>query len=192
MDEFLDIVSDQDEVIGLESRAIIHQTGLQHRCVHIFLFTRDGRLLIQKRSPARSAYPSAWDGSVSEHVKAGESYAEAAARGLKEELGVYGLDLQPLITFRMNYGPNDNEISMLFRGQVDPAAVIFDPVEIEKVGYLYGGQLLKFIQDGNEAVCSWFANIIRWYSGEKEKLQILQIYNPDHLFAMEQGNFSMD
>ncbi|MBM3125889.1 MAG: NUDIX domain-containing protein [Chloroflexi bacterium] len=190
MDEFLDIVNDEDEIIGRESRAVVHQKGLQHRGVHVLLFTQDKRLLIQQRSADRKAYPSEWDLSVSEHVKAGEEYADAAIRGLSEELGLHNIDLQPLITFRMNYGPNDNEISTLFRGEVDPAAVVFDPVEIGQIEYLKRGQLLKLIHDGNKVVCGWFANIIRWYSGEKEKLQILRIHNPVQIFEAEHGDSS--
>ena len=64
MDELLDIVDDNDDVIGQELRSIIHQRGLQHRGVHVFLFTGDGKLLVQKRSKDRAASPSAWDCSI--------------------------------------------------------------------------------------------------------------------------------
>src|SRR5690349_8258293 len=136
MDELLDIVSDEDIVTGQEQRSRVHQLGLQHRGVHVFLFTRDGKMLIQKRSADRTASPSLLDCSISEHVKAGESYLEAAIRGLQEEMGVSGIDLKPLFKLRMKYGLNDNEISLLYEGVVDPAKVRFDPVEIESIQYL--------------------------------------------------------
>ena len=71
-----------------EMRSVVHQKGLQHRGVHVFLFNEQGEMLIQKRSADRANSPSLLDCSVSEHVKAGENYLEAAARGLKEEMGV--------------------------------------------------------------------------------------------------------
>ena len=77
-DELLDIVNNEDIVTGQEMRSTVHQLGLQHRGVHVFLFTRDGKILVQKRSADRAASPSALDCSVSEHVKAGESYLDAA------------------------------------------------------------------------------------------------------------------
>ncbi len=100
MEEYLDVINQTDVVLRQETRTAVHAQGLWHRGVHVFLFTPDGRLLIQKRSAARSAYASLWDGSVSEHVRAGEGYVEAAQRGLKEELGVEGIVLEPLVKFR--------------------------------------------------------------------------------------------
>jgi isopentenyl-diphosphate delta-isomerase len=185
MDEFLDIVDNDDLVTGRELRSVVHQLGLQHRGVHIFLFTTDGRILIQKRSADRSAYPSMWDGSVSEHVKAGESYLNAAIRGIKEELNLTGLDLKPLITFKMNYGPNDNEISRLYRGTVDPTKVKFDPVEIEQIDYTSERQLMEMIKEGKETICGWFVQMIRWSQGEDSELQILKIHSKQLLFADE-------
>src|SRR3990172_551320 len=148
MDELLDIVNDEDIVMSQEMRSKVHQLGLQHRGVHVFLFTQDGRLLIQKRSKGRSQYPSMWDCSVSEHVKAGESYLEAAIRGTREEMGLTQVDIQPLVMFKMNYGPNDNEISTLYRGIVDPQDVVFDPSEIDEIDYLTQKQLLQKLSAG--------------------------------------------
>ena len=123
MDELLDIVDDKDNIAGQEMRSTVHQLGLQHRGAHVFLFTRAGKMLVQKRSADRAASPSMLDCSVSEHVKAGESYFDAALRGMKEEMGVDGIEIDPLVTFRMNYGINDNEISRLFKGIVDPESL---------------------------------------------------------------------
>ncbi|MEW6402335.1 MAG: NUDIX domain-containing protein [Chloroflexota bacterium] len=178
-DELLDIVNNEDIVIGQEMRSKVHQLGLQHRGVHVFLFTQDGQLLIQKRSKDRAQYPSAWDCSVSEHVKAGESYLEAAIRGAREEMGVTQIELQPLVTFRMNYGPNDNEISTLYRGIVDPQNVAFDPVEIDEIAYLNKEQLLEKIDAGKEVFCRWFVQMVRWAEDQESDLQVLKLYAND-------------
>jgi len=53
MEELFDIVDDEDQVIGLETRSTAHRLGLQHRGAHVFLFTPDGKLLVQKRSADR-------------------------------------------------------------------------------------------------------------------------------------------
>ena len=163
-DELLDIVTEEDIVTHRAMRSVAHAQGLWHRGVHVFLLTRDGELLIQLRSKVRAQYPSVWDGSVSEHVKAGESYREAARRGLLEELGVEGIDVQPLVKFRMNYGPNDNEISTLFKGAVDPDRVRFDPGEIAQVDYLSLDKLLELMRRGDVAFSYWFIQLLRWYT----------------------------
>ena len=174
-DELLDVVNDDDLVTGQEMRSVVHARGLQHRGVHIFLFTPAGRLLVQRRSKDRSAYPSLLDGSVSEHVQAGEDYLTAALRGMREEMGLERVHLQPVITFRMNYGPNDNEVSRLFQGFVDPALVKFDTAEIEQIAYYSLTELLEQMENGEEAFCRWFIQIMRWATGKPSELNVLKI-----------------
>lgn len=173
MDELLDIVNDKDIVIDQQMRSIVHQLGLQHRGVHVFLFTRDGKMLIQKRSPDRAASPSMLDCSVSEHVKAGESYLNAAIRGMKEELGVDGVEIKPLVKFKMNYGINDNEISTLYEGIVDPATVKFDPIEIENVGYYSLEEIQQIVKYEDTKFCRWFVEILNWYFRKPARLIVL-------------------
>lgn len=136
IEEMLDVVNDEDMIIGQESRLLVHEKGLQHRGVHVFLFTVDGKMLVQKRSADRASSPSLLDCSVSEHVQAGESYLEAAMRGMKEELGVEGIEIKPLGTIKMEYGPNDNEISRIYEGRVIPNQIRFDAVEISEIRYM--------------------------------------------------------
>jgi len=169
-DELLDIVNDKDFVTRQEMRSTVHKLGLQHRGVHVFLFTRDGKMLVQKRSADRAASPSALDCSVSEHVKAGESYLNAAMRGMKEEMGVDGIEIKELVKFRMNYGTNDNEISTVYEGIVDPAAVKFDPVEIEEINYYSVDELQEMIESGNVKFCGWFVELLNWYLEKPAKM----------------------
>ena len=173
-DELFDTIEEDDNVIGQEMRSVVHQRGLWHRGVHVFLFTSEGKLLIQQRSKDRVQSPLALDCSVSEHVKAGEDYYGAAVRGLKEEMGVEGIDLELLIKFRMNYGPNDNEISQLYRGVVDPDAVRFDPVEIERIDYYSPDELKDMLENEDHNFSYWFEQIFLWYLGRPSALHILK------------------
>ena len=175
-DELFDVIDDEDNVISQEMRSVVHQRGLWHRGVHVFLFNYDGKLLVQQRSQDRVQAPLALDCSVSEHVKAGEDYSEAAVRGLKEEMGVEGIDLQLLVKFKMNYGPNDNEISVLYRGFVDPTLVKFDPVEIERIDYYSLDELRELPGIANHNFSYWFKQILQWYLGEPSALEVLESY----------------
>jgi len=166
-DELLDIVNDEDIVVDQQMRSAVHEFGLQHRGVHVFLFTTDGKMLVQKRSADRAASPSMLDCSVSEHVKAGESYLEAAIRGMKEEMGMDGIEVKPLVKFRMNYGVNDNEISMLYEGVVDPVKVKFDPIEIEEIYYYSVDELQEMLNEDEGKFCGWFVELLSWYTGKR-------------------------
>jgi len=87
-DEWFEVVNERDEVIGRETRRVVHATGLWHRAVHVLVFNRAGQVFLQKRSMKKDLSPGLWDSSCSGHVDAGEDYDTAAVRELGEEIGV--------------------------------------------------------------------------------------------------------
>lgn len=90
-DEMFDVVDEKNQVIGQERRAVVHARHLRHRAVHIFVFNRHGELWLQRRSHLKDKHPLAWDSSAAGHLDAGETYAIAVERELKEELGIAAL-----------------------------------------------------------------------------------------------------
>jgi len=65
-----------------------------HICVGALL-RRDGRILLGKRAATRAWYPDVWD-IPGGHCEPGETYDEALARELCEEIGVTALTWEPL------------------------------------------------------------------------------------------------
>lgn len=86
--ERFDVVDEHDRAIGVESRGVVHATGLRHRAIHIFVFNGRGELFLQKRSPWKDKHPGKWDSSAAGHLDSGEEYTAAARRELLEELGI--------------------------------------------------------------------------------------------------------
>ena len=86
--ELLDVVNEDDEIIGVKTRGEIHALGLMHRSVHILVFNSQGQLFIQKRSMSKDNAPGLWDSSAAGHVDSGEEYHSCAIRELGEELGI--------------------------------------------------------------------------------------------------------
>jgi isopentenyl-diphosphate delta-isomerase type 1 len=86
--EYLEVVDEDNQVIGIADRQEIHAKGLRHRSVHIFIFNTKGELYLQKRSPHKDQYPEHWDTSAAGHTDPGETPIEAAQRELLEELGL--------------------------------------------------------------------------------------------------------
>jgi isopentenyl-diphosphate delta-isomerase type 1 len=171
--EWLDVVDEENCVTGRETRHTVHQRGLWHRGVHVFLFTSDGRLLVQRRSQAQDTYPGALDCSVSEHLRAGESYRAAAVRGLREELGLEALRLRRLVQFRMAYGPNDNMINELYEDIYDGELPAVDRREIAGIAYHTLPELEEMQAAGQIPFSSWFVQLLRWYAGRPSALQVL-------------------
>ena len=90
-----------------------------------------------------------------------------------EEMGVEEIALELLVKFKMNYGPNDNEISELYKGSIDPARVNFDPVEIERIDYYSLTELQEMLGNENHNFSYWFEQILQWYLGNPSALYIL-------------------
>lgn len=88
MEEYLDIIDDEDIVIGSAPYSEVHAKNLRHRIVHVFVINKKQEFLLQLRSQKKSTYPGFWTMSIGGHVSAGEDYIDAAIREGKEELGL--------------------------------------------------------------------------------------------------------
>ncbi|APE20656.1 MULTISPECIES: NUDIX hydrolase [Streptomyces] len=90
-EEILDVVDEQDRVVGQAPRGEVYARGLIHRCVFVRVRDAEGRFFVHRRTPTKLVFPSMYDMFVGGVVGAGESYDEAALREAEEELGVRGL-----------------------------------------------------------------------------------------------------
>ena len=89
MDELIDILTPEGKFTGktaLKSEA--HKNGWFHATVHIWLFTSDKKILLQKRALTKKVFPGLWDISVAGHVGAGEEILTSAKREVFEEIGL--------------------------------------------------------------------------------------------------------
>jgi isopentenyldiphosphate isomerase len=89
--ELIDVVDENDEVVGVETRGEIHRRRLMHRAVHILVFNQRGELFLQKRSMSKDENPGLWDSSAAGHVDSGEDYPGCARREIEEELGIVAI-----------------------------------------------------------------------------------------------------
>ena len=85
------VVDESDKPVSSASSSQIYSKGLLHRFASIFVIDMDSggcKLLLQKRGIGKS-HGGLFSESVSAHVRADESYLQAASRRLGEEIGVY-------------------------------------------------------------------------------------------------------
>lgn len=88
-EELLDIVNEQDEIIGVLPRSVVHEKGMRNfRVVNLFIQNSEGKLWIPRRQMSKRLAPGALDFSMGGHVDSGESYDEAFRRETQEELGI--------------------------------------------------------------------------------------------------------
>lgn len=146
-EEMFDIFDENESLIGCERRSVVHQTGAWHRSTNVLLFDdASHKLLVQQRAAHKDVCPLHWDLSVAEHCKRGESYLDAAVRGVREELGL-ALDATRFtalrrapVRFQYESGATrDNEFNVSFRVDItaaEIAAIRFDDGEVCAVDWL--------------------------------------------------------
>ncbi len=176
MSELMDIVDENDNVIGKATREKIHNSQMWHRGIHILVFNSEGKLLLPLRSSRKDKFPNTYDCSVSEHVKTGEKFEEAAIRGIKEELNIKCPKLKRLLKFRMKYGPNDNMISVIYEchylGEIDINKI--DRNEIKKIELLPLNEVREMLISDESKFAPWTREILKWYFNMPSKLERLE------------------
>lgn len=86
--EIVDIVDDENVVIGKISEADLYKCPNNHRIVHVLIFNDNGEMALQLRSRTDDYLPLHWTTVVGGHVQAGETPEQAAKREMREEIGV--------------------------------------------------------------------------------------------------------
>lgn len=87
-EELIDVVDENDRIIDVQKRGVVHAQNLMHRSVHILVFNSNTELFLQKRSMSKDNEPGLWDSSAAGHVDSGEDYYCCAIREIREELGI--------------------------------------------------------------------------------------------------------
>jgi len=102
--ELVDVVDEEDRVVGTVTRRELRERGLLHRCTYVLVRNGTGDILVHRRTETKDVYPGAYDVFAGGVCVTGESYDECARREVAEELGVTGVGLTFL--FRHRYrGP---------------------------------------------------------------------------------------
>ena len=102
MIEFVDIWDDEGSPTGEKcTKQFAHKKGLFHPTVHVWFYTSEHSILMQKRGSKKQTYPNFWDVSVAGHISSGETIHQGAIREIKEEIGATPKSVKtiPLETF---------------------------------------------------------------------------------------------
>ena len=145
--ELFEIVNEKGEVIGTAPRSRCHgDPTLVHRAAHVLVFNSEGSLLLQLRSKNKDIQPGKWDTSVGGHLGVGESYEQAAAREMAEELGVGGAELRYLYDYPLRNAVESEDIRSFFTIYDGP--VVFQVEEIDGVRFWSMGEVRASLGKG--------------------------------------------
>lgn len=88
MSELVEHVDERDRILGIVDRREAIRRKWLHRVAAIVCRDAQGRILVHRRPENVSRFPGQYNWLLGGAVNAGETYEDAAARELTEELGV--------------------------------------------------------------------------------------------------------
>ena len=142
-DELLDLVNEEDQVIGCLERSKVYEKGLHNfRVINAFLINSQGQIWVPRRTAHKRLFSLHLDVSAGGHVASGESYDDAFARELEEELRLTPKDItfkkvgcltphqhnvsafMHVYTFLFDNVPNYNEMDFMQYYWLSPAELL--------------------------------------------------------------------
>ncbi len=153
--EYLDIYDSNGNSLGKKvPRKEVHDKGLWHRSVHVWVLNSKGELLIQKRSHLKYNHPNMWDISVAGHVSAGDNDVVSVLREVEEEIG---LKLKPKnflqigevkqIAEREGYINNEINPVYVVKIDLDPNKIKKQESEVAEVKFISFKELKRFMEN---------------------------------------------
>ncbi|WP_433736264.1 isopentenyl-diphosphate Delta-isomerase [Pseudomonas putida] len=161
MEELLILVDTHDRKRGYAPKLLVHQQGLLHRAFSIFIFDKDGRLLLQQRALGKYHSQGLWTNTCCGHPRPGERTMAAAKRRLQEEMGI-SCPLRKVATLlyreQVSNQLIEHEYDHVFAGlcHTDPVA---NPEEAHSWQWLALSQITARIAAAPDTFSIWFRRI---------------------------------
>ena len=159
-EELIDILDDDLSVIKTCLKSEAHKNGWLHPTVHIWFYTENGKILIQKRAKNKGSFPDLWDVSVAGHIGSGEEAIIAAIREIEEEIGllVDSNELNKIGTFREKFehgrGYTDNELHHIYLSKLerDIGSLRIQKEELSEIRLISFDSFERAIAEINESI----------------------------------------
>jgi len=152
------LVNEKDEPVGAMEKMEAHKQALLHRAFSVFVFNKNGDVLMQQRAFSKYHSGGLWTNTCCSHPRPGEHVADAASRRLQEEMG-FTTSLTKVFdfTYKANFdnGLTEYEFDHVFTGQYD-GLVDFNTEEVAAYAFMPAQELEQQIQETPERFTAWF------------------------------------
>ncbi|MFE5190325.1 NUDIX hydrolase [Streptomyces sp. NPDC056628] len=143
VDELVERVDAHDRVLGVVSRSETVRNGWLHRVGVVVCRDGQGRFLVHRRAEHLSRFPGHYELGVGGAAAVGESYAQAAARELTEELGVRA-SVRLRFTFLNRAGFSPHWLGVC--DAVLAESIVSDPGEVAWHGWLTESEVRRTLR----------------------------------------------
>ena len=152
------LVTPQDEPLGVMEKMEAHRKGLLHRAFSVFIFDKEGRMLLQQRAPQKYHGAYLWTNACCSHPVWNEPVEAAARRRLMEELG-FTTPLEKIFAFTYNATVENNlvehEYDHVFAGEYE-GAIRMNPEEVCDYAYRDLAEIKSMVNEKPELFTTWF------------------------------------
>ena len=165
------LVNENDEQIGIMEKMEAHRKAILHRAFSVFIFNKNGEMLLQKRAINKYHSAGLWTNACCSHPQPGEDTAQAALRRLNEELG-FTTSLTKIFDFvyksGFDNGLTEYEFDHVFTGTYDG---VIDPDKDEVSDYCFMSiaEIESSLQLKPENFTTWFHIALPKVKSWKEK-----------------------
>lgn len=137
----------------------VHQRGLRHRAVSVFIVAND-KILLQQRALEKYHTPGLWANACCTHPNWGEEPLNCAQRRLEQELGISGLELsnRGQLEYRADVGGGliEHEVVDVFLAETNELVSIrANPSEVMGTCWLSISELRVAIAANPQAYTPW-------------------------------------
>lgn len=152
------LVDESDHQIGVMEKMEAHEKAILHRAFSVFLFNRNGDMLLQQRALCKYHSAGLWTNACCSHPRPGETTLAAAQRRTQEELGI-----QPAIQHSFSFlykaafdnGLTEHEFDHVFIGEWNDD-VQLNPDEVAEIRYASIDAIRNEIADQPQLFTEWF------------------------------------
>lgn len=159
MNEHVVVVNEQNQPLTTVPKSQVHSSATPlHRGFSVFVFNRQGHLLLQQRARSKKTWPLVWSNSCCGHPLLDESNERAAKRRLRDELG---LTIETISTLLPDYryraekdGVVENEFCPVMVSFTDQVPQL-NPQEVEAVRWVDWQSFVTEVRQFPERYSPW-------------------------------------
>ena len=158
MTEYVVLVDELDNKVGLMEKMEAHINPTLHRAFSIFIFNSKNEMLLQQRALSKYHTPGLWTNTCCSHPRDGESLHDATNRRMQEEMGMQ-CELKEAFSFiykaDVMQGLVEHEFDHVFIGTSDDLPII-NKDEVESFRYDTIENIKADIERNPQNYTAWF------------------------------------
>ena len=158
MSEFVVLVDEHDNELGVMEKMEAHQKGVLHRAFSVFIFNDSGKMLIQRRALSKYHSAGLWTNACCSHPRPNETTLNAANRRLMEEMGMQTqLELKTFFIYKTQFDNDltEHELDYIFIGRSNENPII-NREEVQEYNWLSVSTIHQAITKHPDDFTSWF------------------------------------